>query len=408
MTMPSKRLLLIASGWTACTAAAFWAGTLFSDSAEAAGPGNSGRGTGFSTMQTNSAAALGKSAAPGSSGAAGDFPASRNLKAISDLTPEETAARMKAILAIEDPLEKLDAWLEFAKGIKGDEQMTAAMEALTENYSSRERGREFSILIGRWAKESPEAALAWTQTHGDWRAQWGVGAVLAIYAKANPDAAIAWAMAHPPKNKEEGNWHMASVISGLAKENPERATTLAQNMDRSEARGRAMESVLDSYFKTRGAEAARDAVMAMPESTFKNGIIGRLAERLADADPASAARWAATLPEGEARPRVLTEVVDEWAEKNPNDAGTWLNGLGSGPGMDEPRERFALKVQETDPEAAIAWANTITDERRRTETSYRVVREWMEREPANARAWVTGSQLPAEMKERLMNNRRRG
>jgi hypothetical protein len=408
MTMHRKKLILVAAGWTACSAGAFWAGTHFSGEGSAAEREKSSRSAALAAIQNAQGSASGRTsgAETGGPGGKGDSPAGRSGRAISDLSPEETAARMKAIMAIEDPLEKLEAWLEFAKGIKGDEQMTAAMEALTENYNGRERGRDFNLLMTRWAKESPEAALAWTQTHDDWRSQWGAGTVLALYARQNPEAAIAWANAHPNKNKEEGNWHMASVVSGLAKDNPETASMLAQNMDRSEARGRAMQHVLDSYFKLRGPDSAREMVMALEEGPYKNGMMGQLAERLADRDPASAAQWASTLPDGEARPRVLTEVVDEWAEKNPTDAGNWLNQLGNGPEMDQPRERFAWKVQESDPEAAIAWAGTITDERRRTETSYRIVREWMEREPESARAWVTDSPLPADMKERLLNRRR--
>lgn len=411
LKMNRKKTFLIAFGWTACTAGAFWAGTCFTGNNGADDRAKSRQG-GFAAVQDAAAAEAGTKGNGRATGRAGSEDAAGGSaagKAIRDLTPKETADRVKAIFAMEDPLERMEAYLAFMKGIKGDEQIAAAMEAMTsENYNNRERGKEFSMLMTRWAKESPEAALAWTQTHDDWRAQWGAGSVLSLYARSNPDAAIAWAQAHPPKNKDEGNWHLASVISGLAKDDLDRASLLAQNMDRSEARGRAMESVLDNFFKQRGPDGARDAVMALQEGPYKNGLVQRLAERLADKDPASAAKWALTLPDNEARPRVMTEVIDEWAEKNPNDAGVWLNGLGGGPGMDEPRERFAWKVQEKDPEAAIAWANTITDERRRNETSFRLVREWMQREPDNARAWVSTSQLPDDMKERLLRDRRRG
>ena len=217
---------------------------------------------------------------------------------------------------------------------------------------------------------------------------------------------LAWAVAHPPKNKDEGNYHLVGVISGVAKSNPELASHLAENMDRSEARGRAMDSVLDSWSKLRGDEATKRMVMALEEGPYKNGTLNRLAERLADKDPKAAAAWASTLPPGEAKPRVVTEVIDEWADKSPNDAGTWLNSLPHDATMDEPRERFAWKVQEQNPEAALAWAGTITDEKRRAEASYRLVRGWMDRDPEVARAWVTGSQLPADMKERLINRRR--
>lgn len=321
---------------------------------------------------------------------------------------EETAARMKEILAMEDPQAKMEAYLEFMKSLSGDAQIASAMEALTENYSNRERGREFSMLMTRWAKESPEAALAWTQTHDDWRKQWGTQTALAVWAQADPAKAAAWAVAHPPKNKDEGNFHMVGVVSGIAKSNPELASHLAENMDRSEARGQAMDKVLDSWFKFRGDEAAKTMVMGLEEGPYKNGILNRLAERLADKDPKAAAAWATTLPAGEAKPRIVTEVIDEWAEKNANDAGAWLNSLPHDATMDEPRERFAWKVQEENPEAALAWAGTITDEKRRDEASYRLVRGWMEREPDVARAWVNTSQLPADMKERLISRTKRG
>ena len=405
--MKKKTPLLIALGWAACTAAAFWAGIHYNSGSDAAA-GARERRAGLSNYTSNGSASD-KSALPGrsdgASGAASESLSGR-AAAIRDLTQEETTARMKEIMAIEDPQLKMEAYLEFMKGLHGDPQIAAAMEALTENYSNRERGREFAMLMTRWAKESPEAALTWTQTHDDWRKQWGTQTALAVWAQSDPDKAARWALAHPPKNKEEGNFHLVGVITGLAKTNPELASHLAENMERSEARGQAIDRVLDSWFKLRGDEAAKGMVMSLADGPYKNGALNRLAERLADKDPKSAAAWAAALPAGEAKPRIVTEVIDEWADHNPNDAGNWLNTLPHDATMDEPRERFAAKVSEQNPEAALAWAHTITDEKRRNDASFRLVRGWMEREPDIARAWVTTSQLPADMKERLINRRR--
>jgi hypothetical protein len=404
--MTKKAIIFTALGWAGCTAAAFWAGLRWSDG-------------GDSTAEKSRRAALAQAAlaaggVPGAAsgrGASRDSPATgggplSRSKAIREVTPDETKARMKDILAMDDPLARMEAYLEFIKAVQGDEQIAAAMESLTENYSGRERGREFSMFMTRWAKESPEAALAWTQTHDDWRSQWGTQTALTVWAQNNPDKAVEWALAHPPKNKDEGNHHLVAAIEGIAKFDLERARGLAENMDRSEARGRAMDRILDGYFKQRGDEAAKAMVMSIDEGPYKNAILGRLAERLADKDAKSAAVWAASLPDSEAKPGVLTEVIDEWADDNPNDAGAWLDKMPRTTAMDEPRARFAMKVQERDPEAAMAWAGTITDEKRRTDTSYRLVREWMNREPDNARAWVGSSQLPPEMKERLLNRRR--
>lgn len=409
--MTKKTLAFTAVGWAGCTAAAFWAGMHWSRDAAGTDRGDARR---LAIAQAAVAGAeerkaAGSNASDDASANQSGGPLSR-IKAIADLTPEETTARMKDILAMDDPQEKMEAYLDFIKGLKGDTQLTAAMDALTENFNGRERGREFSMLMNRWAKESPEVALGWTQKFTDWRRDWGASMALSTWAQSDPDKALSWAQAHPPENKEEGNWNMVGVVAGLAKQNPQRAMEVAQLMDRSRARGDAMDRVLDSYFKQSGSDAARDAVMALPPGPYKDGIMGRLAGRLADKDPASAAQWAANLPEGEAKPRVVTEVIDEWAGRDPNEAGTWLNGLPKTAEMDEPRERFAWKVQEKDPEAAIAWANTITDEKRRNETAYRLAREWMNREPESVQQWLGTSSLPEDMKGRLMErlNRRRG
>lgn len=403
--MTKKALTLTILGWTGCTAAAFWAGTRFTGQGDGAAA-KSGR----HAAVAQAAIAAGERHAAKEAGQATGAPEASPLsrgKAIRDLTAEETKTRMKDVLALDDPLARMEAFLDMVRGVQGDEQIAAAMDALTEgNYNNRERGREFGMLMTRWAKESPEKALAWTQQFDDWRKQWGAGTALSVWAEANPDAAIQWANNHPPEKKEDGNYHMVAAIAGIAKHNLDRASELAQTMEQGNARGRAMDRILDGFFKERGEEAAKSAVMALDEGVYKNGILQRLAGRLADKDAKSAAAWAATLPPGEARPRVVTEVIDEWAENNPNDAGNWLNGMPRTAEMDGPRERFAMKVQEHDPEAAIAWASTITDERMRRNTSMRVVREWMNREPENARAWVSTSGLPDDMKTRLL--RRRG
>jgi hypothetical protein len=400
--MTKKKIALIAAGWAGCTALAFWAGTHWN--AENASSSDKARRT--AAMQQ--AGLAGEANAHGAGQAsAGAKEGLVGGKAIRDLTPKETAARVKEIFAIEDPQQRMEAYLEFMKAIQGSEQMAVAMETMTENgFNNRERGREFSMLMTRWAKEDPQSALAWTQTHDDWRSKWGTGTALSVWAQSDPTAALAWAEAHPNKDKDEGNFHLVSVIGSIAKSNLDLAAQLSQNMDRSSARGDAMDRVLEQYFKQRGGDAAKEMVMGLPDGPYKNGILGRLADRLASTDVKSAAAWAASLPDGEAKPRIVATVINEWAEKNPNDAGAWLNALPASAAMDEPRERFAYKVQERDPEAAMAWANTITDADRRNQTAFRVAREWMNREPDNARAWVNTSQLPADMKERLINRRR--
>ena len=326
------------------------------------------------------------------------------LKAVRDMTPEQVGVRLDEILSLDDPVDRMQAFVEFAKNLGGNEQLEAAMTAIGKDFNPREKGREMSMLMTLWAQKDPEAALAHAQKMGDWRGGWAASTAIATWAKTDPDKAVAWAQAHPPENKDEGNYYMAAAIGSIAKTDLASAARLAQSMDRSEARGRAMDTLLDQYTKQGGIESARDFVSGLEDSTFKAGIMSRLAGRMAEKDPKSAAAWAASLPDTEAKPRVMTELIDRWANNDPNEAGAWLNNFPKSAQTDEPRERFAWKVAERDPEAAIAWAGTITDEKRRTETMYRLARDWSRREPDVVKGWLNtgGASLPPDMRQRLI------
>lgn len=237
---------------------------------------------------------------------------------------------------------------------------------------------------------------------------WAASTVLQNWAKTDPDSAIAWATENGKKLNEsdDGNSYMASVISTLAKTDLNRAVELAQSMNRSRARGDVMDKLIDQYFAQRSPDETRQWADSLTEGPFKDGLLGRLAGRLADKDLASTVTWAQGLPDGAAKPRVLSEIVGRWADKDPNEAGQWLNTFPPSAQTDDPRERFAWSVQEKDPEAAIAWAGTITDEDRRSRTTWRLAREWMQREPEAATTWINTSDLPADTKESLLHRRR--
>lgn len=337
---------------------------------------------------------------PGSNSTARSLP---GIKAVRDMTPEEIATRAEDIFALDDPVARMEAYTSFIRSLETNEQIEAAMAAFGKDFNPRERGREMSMLMTVWAQKDPEAALDHSLKMGDWRGGWAASTAISTWAKTDPDKAVAWAQAHPPENKEEGNHYLRAAIDTIAKTNLDSAAALALTMDRSEARGRVMDTLLDQFTKQRGIDSARAYVDGLEDSPFKTGILSRLAGRLADKDPKETAQWAAALPESEAKPRVMTELIERWANNDPNEAGAWLNNFPKSPQTDEPRERFAWKVAEKDPEAAIAWAGTISDERRRSETMYRLARDWSRREPDAARGWLSSDQqMPPDLRQRLL------
>lgn len=387
-----------ASSILAFTAGSWWRGSQMN--ASQAG------GTRTRTVLTAAAEAsrngpAGSSAiSPGSTSTAPSLP---GIKAVRDMTPEEIATRAEDIFALDDPVARMEAYTSFLRSLETNEQLEAAMAAFGKDFNPRERGREMSMLMTVWAQQDPEAALAHSLKMGDWRGGWAASTAISTWAKTDPDKAVAWAQAHPPENKEEGNQYLRAAIDTIAKTNLDSAAALALTMDRSEARGRVMDTLLDQFTRQRGIDSARAYVDSLADSPFKTGILSRLAGRLADKDPKETAQWAATLPESEAKPRVMTELIERWANNDPNEAGAWLNNFPKSPQTDEPRERFAWKVAEKDPEAAIAWAGTISDEKRRSETMYRLARDWSRREPDAARGWIANDQqMPPDIRQRLL------
>lgn len=323
-------------------------------------------------------------------------------RAIQPATPEQASARLKEIFENEDPVSRMADFLGYLKSLKSNEARTAALTSMMENFNPRERGKELSMLMSEWASVDPQAALGAVKDNKDWTGHMAAATVLSKWVTSNPDAAIAWATENGKEanETENGNYYMVGLLGSLAKTDLDRAATLAQTMNRSRARGDAMERVLDQYLSQRSPEATQTWATSLPEGPFRDGLLSRLAGRLASKDGASAAQWASTLPEGQNKPQVLAQVVERWSREQPNEAGAWLNQLPVSPATDDPRETFAWQVQKNDPEAAIAWAGTISDQGRRERATRELIKTWFERELDLARQWVDASNVSPRIKQR--------
>ncbi len=315
--------------------------------------------------------------------------------------------RMARLLALDNPVEKMTAFMDLLKSLGTNEERAAAMDTLMDGFDPRGRGRELSMLMHTWAMIDPEAAMTKAATIKDWPGSYASYMGLQAWAQRDPQSAVAWAHEHGEGEKgedgkpnEDGNHLMVGVIAGLVKGNLDQAALLAQNEPRSRARGEMMDKVLDGYFKQRSPEAARDWVTGLPEGAFRDGITRRLTSRLADQDVKSTAQWVENLPAGAARGGAMTEVIDRWSEKNPNEAGTWLGKFPSSPETDDPRQSFAWNIREKDPESALAWAGTLSDEKRQTRLTIDLVRDWMKRDAAGAKTWLESSKLPQDFRAR--------
>jgi len=253
---------------------------------------------------------------------------------------------------------------------------------------------------------------------------------LAAWAATDPNSAIRWAEQN--HDGDDANPWMVGIIRGIAATDPDRAVSLMQAMPRSQERGEALDALLPTILD-RGAAAARDWVATIPDESLRNGAMSRVADRLAQSDPAGTAAWLAANP-GEATNRTIDDVMSAWSQKDKTAALDYyqslpagdtrtnaLRGLVTSMAASDPRaaadfldrnaayssdrvyQQFVWHSLGSAPDLAVNYIGRIADPGQREATYNRVLDAWLRRDQAAASQWITnsGQQLPASVQQHL-------
>ncbi len=401
----SNKVIIASIVWGTSLLGAGWLGrTYFADSTPPAADG------GRASLDANLAARVAparEDAAPVAPPTAEPTKAEREASQLKDFFTDTTktpAERLLALLNLEDPTERMMAFAHLLPTLQSNEDFQSAVKTMMENVDPRGRGRELAILMTEWAKHDPEAALASLGKTPDGIGRYAASSALQTWVKNDPAAAKAWAIEHGKDlNKDEGNWYMVGVISGLAKQDLNTAAAWAQEQPRSRARGDMLDKVIDAFTKQRGLDGLQEWASGLEAGPFRDGAIRRAADAMSEKDPTKTAAWIAALPTGDARVGAMSELMDNWSGKDPNAAGTWLKNYPPSPETDEPRETFARNIRERDPESAVAWASTISDQKRRDRAMLDLVKDWNKRDQKSAQAYMVGHHWPEQTIKRVLN-----
>ena len=150
----------------------------------------------------------------------------------------------------------------------------------------KQKGADPHIILASLASLDPKRAAEWLAApdnelvHFPWMGHILAGTVAKEWVRQDPDAALAWA-ATVPDNQRLGAY--TGVLGTLATTDPERASTLATELEPGGAR---------------------------------NHIIGEIAKTWVRNDPDAALAWAGSL-EGDERGRAVGEALGAWAQTNP-------------------------------------------------------------------------------------------
>lgn len=341
---------------------------------------------------------------------------------------KERLAKLEGIIRGENALDRNRALLAFIDQLgPGDfEEAVARFRSLG---MTEERFGEYSLLLSAWAKEDPMAALTYAKENTGNR--FATNTILATWASTDPDAAIRWAEAN--HDGDGANPYMAGIIRSLAATDPVRATQLLTGMPKSVERGEALDSMLP-HLLTKGGDATRAWIASLTDDALRSGAMMRVAEQLAETDPAGTAAWLMANP-SEATQRRMDDVYSAWARKDQQAAissltalpvgenrSNALRGVVSSIAMEDPKaavammDRFPNDVTDrvvqnfiwhsfgNDPETAVTQIPRITDERDRERMYGRTLEAWMEEDNSAATAWLRKNPVPPAVLERLNRN----
>ena len=94
-----------------------------------------------------------------------------------------------------------------------------------------------------------------------------------------------------------------------------------------------------------------------------------------------------------------------WVDSDPYNASVWLQQQPAGASRDAAVSSFAQQVATSDPEGAAKWAETIGDTKMRQSEMERVANQWMRSNNVAAMSWIRNTNLPEDVKNRLLNVR---
>ncbi len=362
---------------------------------------------------------------------------------------------LKEILAESDPIRRVRALLAYAESIDLAD-IPAALQELRESAPEWDQEAKMlaQLLLTKWAQEDPDGALAslragqlkkgggeaigiiagvaardprraaaWLHDPGNkivnqpWIGHMLAGTIARAWVRQDADAALAWAETLPEKQRAGA---YTGVLGTLAVSDPEKAASLAAELEPGEARRHVVGEIAEVWARKAPQEAAtwaqslegedqRRALHQTLETWAQNepaaaaGFLdGRddvdrymtaVAGSWARQEPAEAATWLAEQPDGGGRTDAMGHVLWNWANRDLDAAAAWLGEQPDGPARDRGIVGFSKVAFDIDEGSTLSWAIAISDEETRTRSVNHGLREWNRRDPAAAQEWARTNQV---------------
>ena len=298
-------------------------------------------------------------------------------------------------------------------------------------------------ILQSWASVDPENAAQYFSQHpkefammgmgrgGPGGGQNGASIIAQEWAKNDPEAALAWAKS---LDRDKGQ-AMSAVVREVAQTDPKKAAELAAGIT-GDDRGDAYASIARQWGAKNFAEAeawiaslpadeqdrarvsalrglagdnpelASQKVAAMAAGDSKNDAAGEIAQAWAREDPKAAAAWLATQNGVEVSRNTTRELVSSWARQDDAGAVAYVNQQEAGQARDNAIQAYVFSNRSNNPQAVMQLAESVQNERDRQRVVGMAAQQWMREDEAAAKAYIQQSTaLSDDAKQRVLEGR---
>lgn len=359
----------------------------------------------------------------------------------SGLSNEEFAREAEKLDGLPFNERILSAYILFAAWAE-----TSPYEAFSHANTKMGRAGMFvrPTILQSWASMDPKAASTYYESNksefammgmmgGGRGRNTGAGTVATEWAKQDPEAALAWAKTLGGRDAEDAS---TKAISQIASTDPERASRLTAELS-GDALSKANTSIASEWAK-RDWGSAQSFIESLPDEQ-RGDALGAAVESLASEDPRLAASKALDIPEGNARDRAVESVTESMAQEDPAAAAQWVLENGSeqaqsgsmrvlmgnwvsrdvqaarafavgqpeGALRDSAVSSYILSDRRGSPEENIQLASSITNERTRGRAIGATAMRWMAQDEQAATEFIeTSESINEGTREWILNQRR--
>lgn len=135
----------------------------------------------------------------------------------------------------------------------------------------------------------------------------------------------------------------------------------------------------------------------------QGGALQVVADSWSQQDPAAAAAWAGTLQDQREQMFTMGQVIRNWAGNDINAAAAYVNSQPAGQARDAMVVSMAREVAQQDPASALKWAASVSDQRMQERAAIGIVFQAAGQDQAAAQQLIQSSGLQDSVKQQLQN-----